>query len=114
VTGWGVNVGTPLDQIEKAVYADWMAGALLAVGGLALGVIFALMLAARLRKSIVGLADAASRNQPSRVGGLATREIVQLERALNDSAQSREAQAREREAGSSRRRARPTPPRPTA
>jgi len=97
VTGWGVNVGTPLDQIEKAVYADWMAGALLAVGGLALGVIFALMLAARLRKSIVGLADAASRNQPSRVGGLATREIVQLERALNDSAQSREAQARERE-----------------
>jgi signal transduction histidine kinase len=97
VTGWGVNIGTPLDQIEKAVYANWITGALLAAAGLALGVVLALILAARLRKSIVGLADAASRSRPSRVQGLATREIVQLERVLSESAQAREAQARERE-----------------
>jgi signal transduction histidine kinase len=97
VTGWGVNIGTPLEQLQSAVQQNWLTNGLLAAGGLALGVLLALMLAARLRKSIVGLADAASRGEPPRVEGLATREIAQLQVALAESADAREAQARERE-----------------
>jgi len=97
VTGWGVNIGTPLEQLESAVYTNWLTSALLAAGGFALGVLFALLLAARLRRSIVGLADAAGANRPPRAEGLATREIVQLQAALAESAQVREARARERE-----------------
>ena len=97
VTGWGVNIGTPIEQLQSAVQQNWLASGLLAAGGLALGVLLALMLAARLRKSIVGLADAASRGEPPRVEGLATREIAQLQVALAESADAREAQSRERE-----------------
>src|SRR6185295_17846446 len=33
VTGWGVNIGTPLEQLESAVYTNWLTSALLAAGG---------------------------------------------------------------------------------
>jgi signal transduction histidine kinase len=97
VTGWGVNIGTPRSELEAALHANWLTSGLLAAGGLALGVLFALLLAARLRRSIVGLADAASRSQEPTVPGLRTREVAQLQDALADSARAREAQALERE-----------------
>ena len=114
VTGLGVNTGTPLEQLESAVYQNWLANGLLAAGGLALGVLLALMLAARLRKSIVGLAAAASRGEPPRVEGLATREIAQLQVALAESADARENQARERESRLIAERAGPRPRTPIA
>jgi signal transduction histidine kinase len=97
VTGWGVNIGTPRSELEAALHASWLTSGLLAAGGLVFGVLFALLLAARLRRSIVGLADAASRSQDPTVPGLRTREIAQLQDVLAESARAREAQAHERE-----------------
>jgi signal transduction histidine kinase len=97
ITGWGVNIGTPRAELEREVLRNYRGGALLALLGLVLGVVLALGLASRLRRSIGQLADAASRNELPRIEGLRTREIAQLERALADSAAAREAQARERE-----------------
>src|SRR5690349_10170724 len=96
-TGWGVNVGVESSALEQAMTDTWQVGATLAAGGLVLGLLFALTLAARLRASITSLAASAARNQPPRVKGLRTREIAQLEDALAAAAAARQAEAKERE-----------------
>ncbi|MEO8136987.1 MAG: sensor histidine kinase, partial [Betaproteobacteria bacterium] len=96
-TGWGVNVGTDRTQLDQDIYTSLTVGGVLAAGGLLLGVLLALRLASRLRKSIAGLAESASRNERPAKGELQTRELVQLERALAEAASVREAQAQERE-----------------
>jgi signal transduction histidine kinase/CheY-like chemotaxis protein len=96
-TGWGVSIGVERGAIEKEIQTNWIIAAALALGGLALGVLMAFLLASRLRRSIADLAEAAARSEPPRLSGLRTRELAQLERALNDAAAIREAQAQERE-----------------
>ena len=97
VTGWGVNVGAASVAQEAAIASTWTYGAVLAAGGLLIGVLFALTIGARLRNSIAGLA-ARAEHQPSRTRrGLRTREIAQLEVALDHAAAVHESQARERE-----------------
>ena len=96
-TGWAVNVGAERDDVERAVHTIWVVGGALAALGLLVGVLLALGLAARLRRSTVDLADSASRNAPPRMTGLRTRELLQLEDALIASQLAHDAQARERE-----------------
>ncbi|MBW8905187.1 MAG: response regulator, partial [Betaproteobacteria bacterium] len=96
-TGWGVNVGVERKALEQAMTDTWQVGGTLAAGGLLLGLLFALSLAARLRASITSLAASAAANQPPRVKGLRTREIAQLEAALAAAAASRRAEAHARE-----------------
>ena len=95
--GWGVNVAAARDAVERTVHTIWAVGLALAALGLALGVLLATSLAARLRRSIVGLARSASRNEPPRLRGLRTVELAQLEEALVASQLARNAEARERE-----------------
>jgi signal transduction histidine kinase len=96
-TGWGVNIGIDRKTYERSLYGDWALGAALELAGLAVGLLLALWLATRLRESIAGLAEAASRNQAPKVKGLVTREVALLEQALSAAAAAREAEARERE-----------------
>jgi len=96
-TGWGVNVGIERSAFGQAMTDTWQVGGTLAAGGLLLGLLFALSLAARLRASIAGLAASAAQHKPPVVKGLRTREIVQLEAALAAAAASRQAEAKERE-----------------
>jgi signal transduction histidine kinase/CheY-like chemotaxis protein len=95
--GWGVYVGAERDTVEKTVHTVWAVGLALAALGLTVGVLLAMSLAARLRKSFVGLARSASRNEPPRLTGLRTVELEQLEQALLASQLARNAEARERE-----------------
>jgi signal transduction histidine kinase len=97
VTGWGVNVGVERAALERAMTDTWQVGGTLAAGGLLLGLLFALTLAARLRTSISSLAASAAANEPPRVKGLRTHEIASLEEALAAAASSRQAEAKERE-----------------
>jgi len=68
------------------------------VGGVLLGLLLALSIAARLRRSFVSLAAAASRNEPPLAVGLRTRELELLEHAVLEAAQAREARARREQA----------------
>jgi hypothetical protein len=97
LSGWGVNVGAERASVEETVHTIWAVGLALAALGLAIGVLLAMSLAARLRKSFVGLARSASRNEPPRLRGLRTVELEQLEQALVASQLARNAEARERE-----------------
>jgi signal transduction histidine kinase len=97
-SGWTVSMGAERTQLERDVRAGWIVGGTLALGGLILGALLALSIAARMRGAIVGLARAASRNEPPGVAGLRTREIELLERAVGEAAQARAAQARKEEA----------------
>jgi signal transduction histidine kinase/CheY-like chemotaxis protein len=97
LTGWGVNVGAERDEVEGAIGTIRTVGVVLAIGGLLLGVLFALVIATRLRNSIARLADKAGGAAPAAGPGLRTREIAQLELALDEAAAVREEQARERE-----------------
>jgi signal transduction histidine kinase len=63
-----------------------------------LGLLLAQSIAARLRRAIVSLAAAASRNEPPAPGGLRTRELELLEHAVLEAAQAREARARREQA----------------
>jgi signal transduction histidine kinase len=98
VTGWTASVAADRRGLESAVRNGWIIGGALMVGGLLLGLALALSIAARLRSAIVALANAASRSEPVRVGGLRTREIELLERAVVEAAETREARARREEA----------------
>ena len=98
VTGWTASMGAERRQLDRAVRTGWIVGGTLMVAGLLLGMALALSIAARLRRSIVALASAASRNEAPRPGGLRTRELDLLERAVLDAAQAREARARKDEA----------------
>lgn len=98
VTGWTASMGAERRQLDRAVLTGWIVGGALMVIGLLSGMALALSLAARLRRAIVALANAASRNEPPRPGGLRTRELELLERAVLDAAQAREARARKDEA----------------
>ena len=95
--GWGVYVGAERDTVEQSVHTIWAVGLALAALGLVLGVLLAVSLATRLRRSIVGLARSASRNEPPKLRGLRTVELAQLEEALLASQLARNAEARERE-----------------
>ena len=97
LTGWGVNVGAESGDLESAIGTIWTYGAVLAAGGLLLGVLFALMIAARLRNSIADLAAKAEGRPSRRRTRLHTREIAQLGVALDHAAAMHESQARERE-----------------
>jgi len=97
VTGWTATVGIERERLEDDLRDTWLAGALLAAGGLGLGLVLALLVASRLRASIGALSSAAVRNEPPNIEGLRTREIADLERALVDAAAVRQQQARERE-----------------
>jgi signal transduction histidine kinase/CheY-like chemotaxis protein len=97
VSGWGVDVGPERGELEAQLKAIWTVGAALAAIGLTIGVLVALMLASRLRRSITVLADSARNNAPPRLAGLRTREISQLKEALDTAAAVRQAQAQERE-----------------
>ncbi|MFL6567133.1 MAG: ATP-binding protein [Burkholderiales bacterium] len=98
VTGWTASVGAERGELDRAVRAGWIVGGALMVGGLLLGLLLALSIAARLRRSIVSLAAAASRNEPPRALGLRTREIELLEHAVLEAAQAREARLRREQA----------------
>ena len=95
--GWGVYVGAQREAAEQPVHTIWAVGLALAALGLVVGVLLAMSLAARLRRSIVGLARSASRNEPPKLRGLRTVELAQLEEALVASQLARNAEARERE-----------------
>lgn len=95
--GWGVYLGAERDSVEQTVHTIWAVGLALAALGLVVGVLLAMSLAARLRRSIVGLARSASRNEPPRLRGLRTVELAQLEETLVASQLARNAEARERE-----------------
>lgn len=96
-TGWGVDVGSDRGAIEAQLKAIWGVGVALAALGLATGVLLALMLAGRLRKSITVLAESARTNAPPKLAGLETREVTDLKQALDSAAHVRETQAEERE-----------------
>ncbi len=98
VSGWTASVGAERGELDRAVRAGWVVGGTLMVGGVLLGLLLALSLAARLRRAIVSLAAAASRNEPPAPGGLRTREIELLEHAVLEAAQAREARLRREQA----------------
>ena len=98
VTGWTASMGAERKELDRAVRTGWFVGAALMLGGLLLGLALALSIAGRLRHAIVGLAGAASRGEPPEPGGLRTREIELLERAVVDAAQARDARARREQA----------------
>jgi signal transduction histidine kinase len=98
VTGWTATVGAERRELDRAVRTAWAVGGGLMLTGLVLGLLLALSIAARLRRAIVGLANAASRSEAPRIVGLRTREIELLERAVVEAAQAREARARREEA----------------
>ena len=98
VTGWVASMGADRRELERAVRAGWIIGGALMLAGLVLGLLLALSIAARLRRAIVSLANAASRREPVKIGGLRTRELELLERAVVEAAQAREARARREEA----------------
>jgi signal transduction histidine kinase len=98
VSGWTASVGAERGELDRAVRAGWIVGGTLMVGGVLLGLLLALSLAARLRRAIVSLAAAASRNEPPGPGGLRTREIELLEHAVLEAAQAREARLRREQA----------------
>jgi signal transduction histidine kinase len=98
VTGWTASMGAERKELDRAIRTGWVVGGALMAAGLLLGLLLALSIAARLRRSIVGLANAASRSEPPRPGGLRTRELDLLERAVLDAAQAREERARKEEA----------------
>jgi len=98
VTGWTASVGAERGELDRAVRAGWIVGGTLMVGGVLLGLLLALSIAARLRRAIVSLAAAASRNEPPAPGGLRTRELELLEHAVLEAAQAREARARREQA----------------
>jgi signal transduction histidine kinase len=98
ITGWTASMGAERAQLDRAVRTGWIVGGALMLVGLVLGLLSALSIAARLRRAIVGLASAASRNEPPQPGGLRTREIELLERAVLEAAQTREARARREQA----------------
>jgi len=97
VSGWGVNVGSEQTRVDAAIKRNWAVGTTLAGAGLLFGIITALALASRLRKSIVHLAEFAAGVDPPRKDGLRTREIARLEQTLIDAAEARRAQAMDRE-----------------
>jgi signal transduction histidine kinase len=97
-SGWTASVGAERGELVRAVRAGWIVGGTLMVGGVLLGLLLALSLAARLRRAIVSLAAAASRNEPPAPGGLRTREIELLEHAVLEAAQAREARLRRAQA----------------
>jgi signal transduction histidine kinase len=98
VTGWTASVGAERGELDRAVRAGWIVGGALMVGGVLLGLLLAQSIAARLRRAIVSLAAAASRNEPPAPGGLRTRELELLEHAVLEAAQAREARARREQA----------------
>ena len=98
VTGWTASVGAERGELDRAVRAGWIVGGTLMVGGVLLGLLLALSIAARLRRSIVSLAAAASRNEPPQAVGLRTREIELLEHAVLEAAHAREARLRREQA----------------
>ena len=98
VSGWTASVGAERVELDNAVRWGWVVGGTLMVVGVLAGLALALSLAARLRRSIVSLAGAASRNEPPGPGGLRTREIELLEHAVLEAAQAREARARREQA----------------
>jgi signal transduction histidine kinase len=98
VTGWTASMGAERKELDRAVRTGWIVGAALMLGGLLLGLALALSIAGRLRRAIVGLAGAASRGEPPQPGGLRTREIELLERAVVDAGQARDARARREQA----------------
>jgi signal transduction histidine kinase len=98
VTGWTASMGAERKELDRAVRTGWIVGAALMLGGLLLSFALALSIAGRLRRAIVGLAGAASRGEPPEPGGLRTREIELLERAVVDAAQARDARARREQA----------------
>jgi signal transduction histidine kinase len=98
VTGWAASMGAERKELDRAVRTGWIVGGALMLGGLLLGLALALSIAGRLRRAIVGLASSASRSEPPRPGGLRTREIVLLERAVLEAAQTHEARARREQA----------------
>jgi len=102
VTGWTASMGAERRELDRAVRTAWAVGGGLMLIGLVLGLLLALSIAARLRRAIVALASAASRNEPPSVVGLRTREIELLERAVVEAAQAREARARREDAEASR------------
>ena len=63
VTGWTASMGAERRQLDRAVRTGWIVGGALMVAGLLLGMALALSIAARLRRSIVALASAASRTK---------------------------------------------------
>jgi signal transduction histidine kinase len=97
-TGWVASMGADRRELEREVRAGWIVGGALMLGGLVLGLVFALSIAGRLRRAIVDLANAAARSEPVQVGGLRSREIELLERAVVEAAQAREARVRREEA----------------
>jgi signal transduction histidine kinase len=98
VTGWTASVGAERGELDRAVRAGWIVGGALMFGGALLGVLLALSIAARLRRSIVSLAAAASRNEPPQALGLRTREIELLEHAVLEAAHASEARLRREQA----------------
>jgi signal transduction histidine kinase len=98
VTGWTASMGAERKELDRAVRTGWIVGGALMLGGVLLGLALALSIAGRLRRAIVGLAAAASRGEPPQPGGLRTREIELLERAVIDAAQARDARARREQA----------------
>jgi signal transduction histidine kinase len=98
VSGWTAAMGAERRQLDRAVRTGWIVGGALMGVGLLLGLAGALSLATRLRRSIVALANAASRSEAPRIRGLRTRELELLEHAVLDAAQAREARARREEA----------------
>jgi signal transduction histidine kinase len=98
VSGWTASVGAERGELDHAVRAGWIIGGALMVGGVLLGLLLALSIAARLRRAIVSLAAAASRNEPPQAVGLRTREIELLEHAVLEAAQASEARLRREQA----------------
>ena len=98
VSGWTASVGAERGELDRAVRAGWIVGGTLMIGGVLLGLLLAHSIAARLRRAIVSLAAAASRNEPPAPGGLRTRELELLEHAVLEAAQAREARARREQA----------------
>jgi signal transduction histidine kinase/ActR/RegA family two-component response regulator len=97
VTGWGVDVGALRDDVEGSLNTNSRIGAAVAGGGLVFGLLLALGLASRLRRSIAALAASADRSEAPPPAELQVREIVQLQHALTTAAMAREARMRERE-----------------
>src|SRR3954465_9997736 len=64
VTGWTASVGAERAELDRAVRTGWIVGGALMVGGVLLGLLLALSIAARLRRSIVSLAAGGRRRPP--------------------------------------------------
>lgn len=94
-TGWTVAIATPGGGAYAPVRRVLLIGVALALVGLAIGVVSALVLGRRLAASVAALAEAARLGTRPKISGMPIRELTELEASLEQATLVRQSEAYE-------------------